>query len=195
MRAIVVGSFVVVTGCSAFGTRTAKTLPASKVETAINVNAPIANPADGPDAYPLPVGVDIGIRRGMTDNVELGGRIGGFYNEVDLKVRLLGSEYVHLALSPIAGYGIAMESYGTLTGGMAGFATVDVGDRVSVLTGARGTYIRELDSGEDDDRLGAAFVGVELRGGDYAVRPIVEALTSDLTGLAAVVSVQLAGVH
>jgi hypothetical protein len=195
MRTVIVGSIVLMTGCSAFGTRTAKTLPARKVETAINVNAAIANPADGPDAYPLPVGVDIGIRRGMTDNLELGGRIGGFYNEVDLKVRLLGSEHVHLAVSPIAGYGVAMDSYGTLTGGMAGFATVDVSDRVSVLTGARGTYVRELDSGADSDRLGAGFVGVELRGGDYAVRPIVEALTSDLTGLAAVVSVQVAGLH
>ncbi len=194
MRTVLIGSIVLVTGCSAFGTRTAKTLPASKVEAAINVTAAIADPTEGPDAYPL-LGIDIGVRRGMTDNVELGSRIGGFYNEFDLKVRLLAREYVHLALSPIAGYGFAMESYGTVTGGMAGFATVDVADRVSVLTGARGTYMRELDSGEDDDQLGAAFVGVELRGDNYAVRPIVEAGTSDLTGMVAMLSLQLAGLH
>jgi hypothetical protein len=195
MRTVLVGFILVATGCSGFGTRTAKTLPANKMEAAVNVSAAVENPTRGPDVYPVPVGVDVSIRRGLTDHVELGGRLMGLYNEVDLKVRLLASEYVHLAVAPVAGYAVSMHSNGTLTGGMSGFATVDVADSVSILTGARGTYMRALESDEDDDRLGAAFVGVELRGADYAVRPCVEALTSDLTGLAAVLSVQLAGLH
>lgn len=173
VRTLLVLAGVAAGGCSGFSTYTAKTLPPGQISATATVLA-VADPDSNDRGINwIP---ELAVRRGLARNAEVGMRFLGTYNEVDLKLRLFAGRHLHLAVAPGGGYAFELEGEGTATGSIAALATVDTGQSTALLAGARVGRLYELDGGDGDIR--AAFVGVEMAGETFVLRPCVEAVST-----------------
>jgi hypothetical protein len=180
MRTLLAAALLV-TGCSTIGPRTARPLPPGHGELTVTFIGSKDIDEDGRQDYVLPPAPEIGIRRGISDNVDVGGRV-GFGVELDAKVRVLEQDGFHVAAVPILGILpdiLGDDPLGRGSGGLGLLATFETGAGLAILSGVRGAAIFDLSGGGDVEHLEGGFVGFEWSGETYFMRPCVELLRSD----------------
>jgi hypothetical protein len=166
-------------GQSSFGLNVSVTdVTAKWIDTTQNPPQPGSVNFKWPDFVP-----EFAYHLGMTDNLEVGGRIApaAFGVTGDVKWRFLHSGNLHLAIDPEIGYQDLIWQYGE--GRLIGIATLDVADNFSLNAAVIGGVLHSSSGSKSlssaftgSDTIGQTGVqlGVELRGSTFEIRPAFE---------------------
>lgn len=127
-------------GCATYGSHlTASPLPPGDGQLALTADALVIDRGLGPQVVPNP---EVGLRRGLLDDLDIGGRVNVGGLEGNVRWRIAGSDRIDLALVPGLGFGfVPVTNADTGLFNASGLASllfgVETSPRAELVLGAR----------------------------------------------------------